>query len=147
MSAGPWAAGDAASREAIVGGASGAAPPNAAFTIGSGTWSGRAAAATPCAPPSPLSASADQGLPAGRVGPRAGGKAVRRAWRELSQATQEEMLPPAKNGYRNGGQLTRSLDGLDDLWAVADAGSREADAREQVSTRETAAMIACRATP
>ena len=38
--AGLWAAGDAVSREAIVGSASGAGAPNAAFTIGSGTWSG-----------------------------------------------------------------------------------------------------------
>ena len=42
---GLWAAGDAVSREAIVGASSGAGAPNAAFTIGSGTWSGRAAAA------------------------------------------------------------------------------------------------------
>src|SRR6201995_4382118 len=42
---GLWAAGDAVSREAIVGSSSGAGAPNAAFTIGSGTWSGRAAAA------------------------------------------------------------------------------------------------------
>ncbi|MFZ1993994.1 MAG: FAD-binding protein, partial [Solirubrobacteraceae bacterium] len=42
---GLWVAGDTASREAIVGGSSGAGAPNAAWTISSGTWSGRAAAA------------------------------------------------------------------------------------------------------
>ena len=38
-------AGDTASREAIIGGSSGAGAHNAAWTISSGTWSGRAAAA------------------------------------------------------------------------------------------------------
>ncbi|MEA2177799.1 MAG: hypothetical protein QOG77_1096, partial [Solirubrobacteraceae bacterium] len=41
---GLWAAGDTLSRERIVGAASGAGAANAAFTIASGTWSGRAAA-------------------------------------------------------------------------------------------------------
>jgi hypothetical protein len=40
---GLWVAGDAASREPLVGGATGGGAPNSAFTIGSGIWAYRAA--------------------------------------------------------------------------------------------------------
>lgn len=140
---GLWAAGDAVSREAIVGASSGAGAPNAAFTIGSGTWSGRAAAAHALSARTARSADPAQALPAGRVGLRPSSRSLPDgAWRELSQATQGEILPPAKNGFRNGGQLSRSLSVLDDLWAVAAGGLRGSVGREQVWARETAAMIA-----
>ncbi len=141
---GLWAAGDAVSREAIVGASSGAGAPNAAFTISSGTWSGRAAAAHALASRSEPSPEHGQALPAGRVGLRPTGRSLPDgAWRELSQATQEEILPPAKNGFRSGGQLARSLHALDDLWAVATDGLSGTVGREQVWARETASMIAC----
>ena len=48
--------------------------------------------------------SAVSALPAGRVGLRPTGRSLPDgAWRELSQATQDEILPPAKNGFRSGG--------------------------------------------
>lgn len=139
--AGLWAAGDAVSREAIVGSASGAGAPNAAFTIGSGTWSGRAAAAHA------LSAGRPAGRPdateAGRVGLRPTETQLPEgSWRELSRATQDEILPPAKNGYRSADQLSRSLDTLDDLWDVARSGLAGSNVREQLWARETASMIA-----
>ena len=138
---GLWAAGDAVSREAIVGASSGAGAPNAAFTIGSGTWSGRAAAAHARSVHSELSPA--RSLPAGRVGLRPTGSSLPGgAWREFSKATQDEILPPAKNGFRSDGQLSRSLSNLDDLWAVAADGLRGSVGREQVWARETASMIA-----
>jgi succinate dehydrogenase/fumarate reductase flavoprotein subunit len=138
---GLWAAGDAASREAIVGSASGAGAPNAAFTIGSGTWSGRAAAAHALGAGRP--ASRPDATATGTIGLRPTGAALPEgSWREFSRATQEEILPPAKNGFRSGAQLTRSLDSLDQLWRGAREGLVGSTGREQLWARETASMIA-----
>ena len=138
---GLWAAGDAVSREKIVGASSGAGAPNAAFTIGSGTWSGRAAAARARAQTSRDGRAA---IPAGRVGLRPSGSArPGDAWRELSAGVQDEVLPLRKNGYRTDAGLTRSLAQLDGLWSAASAGLIGRVGREQVWSRETAAMIAC----
>jgi succinate dehydrogenase/fumarate reductase flavoprotein subunit len=138
---GLWAAGDAASREAIVGGASGAGAPNAAWTISSGTWSGRAAAAHALARVRPTALSS--ALPAGRVGLRPSGSPLPAdAWRELSRAVQEEMLPPEKNGLRSAAKLTTSTKRLDGLWGAAREGLVGSVGREAVWARETASMIA-----
>jgi succinate dehydrogenase/fumarate reductase flavoprotein subunit len=140
---GLWAAGDAVSREAIVGASSGAGAPNAAFTIGSGTWSGRAAAAHALDRRAAGAMTASQPRPAGRVGLRPSGRSQPDdLWLELSLATQGEILPPAKNGFRSATQLARSLDTLDDLWASAADGLQGSVGREQVWARETASMIA-----
>lgn len=64
------------------------------------------------------------------------------SWRELSRATQDEILPPSKNGFRSAGQLSRSLETLDDLWDSARSGLVGSVGREQVWARETASMIA-----
>ncbi|HEX3802392.1 MAG TPA: FAD-binding protein [Solirubrobacteraceae bacterium] len=139
---GLWAAGDAVSREAIVGSASGAGSPNAAFTISSGTWSGRAAAAHALSASGAGGRSKPAAQPAGRVGLRpTGARLPEGSWRELSRATQDEILPPAKNGFRSTAQLTRSLAVLDDLWGAAGAGLAGSIGREQVWARETASMI------
>jgi succinate dehydrogenase/fumarate reductase flavoprotein subunit len=138
---GLWVAGDAASREPLVGAATGGGAPNSAFTISSGIWSGRAAAAHALSATRP--AGRWDATATGRVGLRAtGSRLPEGAWREFSQTTQQELLPPAKNGYRNGPQLARSLSVLDDLWDRASAGLTGAVGREQVWARETAAMIA-----
>ncbi len=138
---GLWAAGDAASREFVVGSASGAGAPNAAFTIGSGTWSGRAAAAHALSGGRP--AGRPNATPAGRVGLRPSGANLREgAWRELSEATQAEILPPERNGFRIGREMERSLRVLDGLWETAGAGLSGSVGREQVWARETASMIA-----
>jgi succinate dehydrogenase/fumarate reductase flavoprotein subunit len=140
---GLWAAGDAVSREAIVGSASGAGAPNAAFTIGSGTWSGRAAAAHALGGGRSGSLAASDATGVGAVGLRPTASPLPEgSWRELSRATQNEILPPAKNGFRSDGQLRRSLDVLDGLWSAATAGLAGSLGREQVWARETAAMIA-----
>jgi succinate dehydrogenase/fumarate reductase flavoprotein subunit len=138
---GLWAAGDAVSREAIVGGASGAGAPNAAWTLSSGTWSGRAAAAHALA--RRRSAELESALPAGLVGLRpSGSRLPAGAWREFSRAVQDEMLPPEKNGLRSGPKLAASLERLDDLWVAAREGLGGPAGRDAVWARETASMIA-----
>jgi succinate dehydrogenase/fumarate reductase flavoprotein subunit len=140
---GLWAAGDAVSREAIVGASSGAGAPNAAFTIGSGTWSGRAAAAHALDLHAASPVDSQGPRPSGRVGLRPSGRPqAGDLWLELSRATQAEILPPGKNGFRSGLQLAQSLDTLDDLWATAADRLSGSAGREQVWARETAAMIA-----
>lgn len=149
---GLWIAGDAASREALVGAASGAGAPNAAWTISSGTWSGRAAAAHALGV-SGRPGGVDALRRAGRVGLRPSGNALAPgAWRELLRATQDEMLPPGKNGFRSAERLADSLRSLDGAWDAAGEGllgsvaasTTDPDrARDALGARETAAMIAC----
>jgi succinate dehydrogenase/fumarate reductase flavoprotein subunit len=161
---GLWVAGDAASREAIVGGSSGAGAPNAAWTISSGTWSGRAAAAHALGRrariagataadagtrPQTASPGAFNGLTgAGRAGLRPTGIPLPEgAWREVTVAIQDEINPPAKNGLRSQAKLDASLRELESIWRAIRAGlgaprRSTSTAGEQVSTRETAAMAA-----
>ncbi len=61
---GLYAAGDVASRQPIVGAASGGGQPNSAWCIGSGTWSGRAAAK----PRRPSAAGRDRAVAPARGG-------------------------------------------------------------------------------
>jgi succinate dehydrogenase/fumarate reductase flavoprotein subunit len=139
---GLWAAGDAVSREKIVGSASGAGAPNAAFTIGSGTWSGRAAAAHALSIAGQRTGDS-AAVAAGRVGLRPTDTPLPEgSWREISRAVQDEMLPPAKNGYRTEPQLSSSLEALSDLWSAASGGLIGSVGREQLWARETASMIA-----
>lgn len=153
---GLWVAGDTATREQIVGGASGAGAPNAAWTISSGTWSGRAAAAHALARPVRAARAARRA--AGLRGLRGSGQAGLRPsgqprgtelWRELTRAIQAEINPPAKNGLRSGERLAASLRELDQIWSEIRSGlgpvsgvHDEETAREQVWARETAAMAA-----
>jgi succinate dehydrogenase/fumarate reductase flavoprotein subunit len=140
---GLWLAGDVASREAIVGAASGAGAPNSAWTVSSGTWSGRAAAAHALAGGSRNGFDALR--PAGRVGLRPTGTPLPEgAWRELTRATQDEMLPPEKNGFRHADRLAASLGQLEQLWETTSAGlsGLEFSGREALWARETASMIA-----
>jgi succinate dehydrogenase/fumarate reductase flavoprotein subunit len=141
---GLWVAGDAASREAIVGGASGAGAPNAAWTLSSGTWAGRAAAAHALARPRHRGRDLLRSLtPAGRAGLRpAAAPLPAGSWKELTRAVQAELLPPEKNGLRSATKLAASLDALESLWADASDGLVGTPGREAVWARETAAMIA-----
>lgn len=155
---GLWVAGDTASREAIVGGSSGAGAPNAGWTIASGTWSGRAAAARALSANGraatqhsrPAGADAFRGLSgAGQAGLRPTGTSLAGdAWRELTSAIQAEINDPAKNGLRSHAGMETSLDQLEQIWREVRTGlggvrvATSDDAREQVSKRETAAMAA-----
>ncbi len=137
---GLWAAGDAATREQVVGGASGAGAANAAWTISSGTWSGRAAARHATRP------GARRGgrlRPAGRAGLRpAGAAGPTDGWRAVSAAVRDELLPIAKNGIRAEPTMARAAASLEGLWREAVAALRGATARDAVRARETAAMVA-----
>lgn len=152
---GLWVAGDAASREAIVGGSSGAGAPNAAWTISSGTWSGHAAASHALrrnrGPGAETGESPFKELAGtGRAGLRPTGTQLReQSWRELTVAVQDEINPPAKNGLRTATRLAASLAELDRIWDEITAGlgagitaGTEEEAREQLANRETAAMAA-----
>jgi len=133
---GLYAAGDTASREVLVGAATGAGAPNAAWAVSSGTWAGRAAAEHARlhgSAPQPLTAAGRSGLTpnAGR-GPSA---------QELERAVQAELLPIEKNGFRSESGLSRSLGVLDGLWTDA-AASGSDDLRERARLRESVAMLA-----
>jgi succinate dehydrogenase/fumarate reductase flavoprotein subunit len=136
---GLYAAGDVASREAVVGGATGAGAPNAAWAVSSGCWAGAAAARH----------ARRQGVgaeilrPAGHVGLEAS-RGDAPAWRELVGGAQAELLPIEKNAFRNDAGLRRSLAALDSLWSDASAGARvdAADVLDVLKVREGAALLA-----
>ena len=139
---GLWAAGDAATREPLVGAASGAGAANASWTICSGTLAGAAAAAHAAMLRGEREQRSHRRLrPSGTTGlrPLGGGDAD---WRELSAATQEQMLPIDRQGIRSETPMACAAATLDGLWAAAAADLRGRDAREAVRARETAAMIA-----
>jgi succinate dehydrogenase/fumarate reductase flavoprotein subunit len=138
---GLFAAGDAASREPIVGASSGGGSPNAAWAISSGSWAGRAAAAFAAA----LGAAA---------GSRASTAAGTLGLRPLEPGAtplppdavigvvQAEVLPLEKNLFRSRGGLTTSLARLDAAWS--DARARLQDpAADRIRAREAAALLAC----
>ncbi|MBD7982641.1 FAD-dependent oxidoreductase [Oerskovia merdavium] len=147
---GLFAAGDVAARDRVVGAATGAGGPNLAWAVASGTWSGRAAAAL----------AADRGPssrgprlePTGTVGlrPDDGARlplsapAGEGAWREITAAVRDEMLPIDKSVFRHHQGLVRSLDTLDDLWDRAGTELVPPDVRgaTAIRTRETAGMLA-----
>jgi len=148
---GLYAAGDVASRQPIVGAASGGGQPNSAWCVASGTWSGRAAARR--------SAAAAR-LP-GRISApdRFTGIA---AWaehdvEEIRRTVSRELNDLDKNLFRTDDGLRRSLALLDDLWIQTAAHAsgtpsrngtpNEGDdgksvARAALRARETAALIA-----
>jgi succinate dehydrogenase/fumarate reductase flavoprotein subunit len=149
--AGLYAAGDVASRQPIVGAASGGGQPNSAWCVASGTWSGRAAARR--AEESPAAQR-----PA--VGRRRSG--VVAGWtdadtEEVRRTVSRELNDLDKNMFRSGDGLRRSLALLNDLWAqVTDhasggavrtgavgngAGGRDAG-RAALRARETVALVA-----
>jgi succinate dehydrogenase/fumarate reductase flavoprotein subunit len=133
---GLYVAGDVASREAIVGGATGAGAPNAAWAVSSGTWAGRAAARHARARP-----HAEARLHgAGRVGLRPGATSSL-SFQEVLGAVQAELLPVEKNGLRSQAGLTSALAELDALWKHS-TNHLHGEGRELVKAREAAAMLA-----
>jgi succinate dehydrogenase/fumarate reductase flavoprotein subunit len=135
---GLFAAGDVASREVIVGGATGAGAPNAAWAVASGLWAGRAASAH--AQRAKVSTDgAARG--AGQLGLRptwAG--ASGESWRESFLAVQNEILPIEKNALRSRIGLERSLSELELLFRSA-RERLHGVGRELVKARETASML------
>jgi succinate dehydrogenase/fumarate reductase flavoprotein subunit len=150
--AGLYAAGDVASRQPIVGAASGGGQPNSAWCVASGTWSGRAAARRAAENPA-ARRHASRGTLSGVVG-----------WTDADADTEEvrrtisrELNDLDKNMFRTGEGLRRSLALLDDLWAQVTAhasggGGRQGTAgqgtdgkeagRRALRARETVALLA-----
>jgi len=144
---GLYAAGDVASRQPIVGAASGGGQPNSAWCVASGTWSGRAAAARaarrPLAAGRPAAASG--GAPLQAVGQRAGGGEVSQAdagIEEIRRTVSRELNDLDKNMFRSGEGLRRSLALLDDLWTQVRPAGDGGVGRDALRARETAALVA-----
>jgi succinate dehydrogenase/fumarate reductase flavoprotein subunit len=159
---GLYAAGDVASRQPIVGAASGGGQPNSAWCVASGTWSGRAASRRAGQD------RAAQRQTAGGAGRRALGEARRHPqladsrpgpatrWtdadiEEVRRTVSRELNDLDKNMFRTAEGLRRSLALLDDLWtqvtahaghyAGNGAGDRGAG-RDALRARETVALVA-----
>ncbi|WP_437614301.1 FAD-binding protein [Sorangium sp. So ce834] len=136
---GLYAAGDAASRELIVGASSGGGSPNAAWAISSGTWAGRGAARF--AQRLGDRAAARAVRPAGTVGLRPSGTAGGLDAREIIDVVQQEVLPLDKNLFRRGDRLAASVERLEGAWRDAEAHLHAAGAA-RVRAREAAALLA-----
>ena len=139
---GLFAAGDAATRELICGGASGGGSLNAAWAISSGTWAGQAAAQFATLLGKDLLSKTDD-RPVFRLGGatlRATTAATTPTPQEIIQAVQAEVFPYDRNLFRSESVLRGSLDRLDTLWQ--EISSLTASASQALQARETAAMVA-----
>lgn len=138
--AGLYAAGDAASRERVMGGKSGGGAYNAAWAISSGTWAGRAAAAYALS---------------GRV--KANGRSLRStgqfgldltdanhkqetAITDLIRGVQNEVFPLHINYFRSEAGLSQSMQRLNQLWTQAKQQSAH-NLRDRIRLREALAMV------
>lgn len=134
---GLFAAGDAASREAVTGAISGGGAVNSSWALSSGQWAGRGAALH--ARSNPRRGSRSHGtarvglLPIGLKHEHSG---------ELIRSIQNEMHPYEKNLFRHGEQLQRSLHELDNAWDRLREQRHARDAGALLRWRETAAMLA-----
>lgn len=134
---GLFAAGDAASREAVTGAISGGGAVNSSWALSTGQWAGSGAAQFALDHPAqthPSHGTATVGLlPIGE------GNADSEA---LIRTVQGEMHPYDKNLFRHGEQLQRSLGSLDNAWDRLRQQGHAADAAGVLRWRETAAMLA-----
>lgn len=137
---GLYAAGDAASRENIVGAVSGGGSPNASWAIASGTWSGRAAARFAASLGDKAETRLVHGLGEAGLRPR---KQPKREGliSEVISGVQAETLPLDVNFFRSGVRIALSRQRLDAVWAdVRDYLVGEG--RNALRAREAAAMTA-----
>jgi succinate dehydrogenase/fumarate reductase flavoprotein subunit len=152
---GLYAAGDVASRQPIVGAASGGGQPNSAWCVASGTWSGRAAARRAAQRHIAGAASSEAGRRRRGAAERSGtaGSPGRGAgWTDadiekVRRTVSRELNDLDKNMFRSGEGLRGSLALLDDLWpqvtAHASGGvGREGAGRDALRARETMALVA-----
>jgi succinate dehydrogenase/fumarate reductase flavoprotein subunit len=135
---GLFAAGDAATRELVVGASSGGGSPNSAWALTSGQIGGTAAARL----------ARRQGRRAservqarGRAGLRPTGSARDVDESAAVLAVKDEMLSYDKAFWKHGAGLERSGARLDAVWAEL-AHHRRAEGLDQVAARETASLVA-----
>jgi succinate dehydrogenase/fumarate reductase flavoprotein subunit len=135
---GLYAAGDAASRELICGGASGGGSPNAAWATASGCWAGESAAVFARQLGTAIHQRSLQA--AGTVAIRVGNHdPIHPA--DAIQAVQAEVLPLDHNLFRTEQGLSESLNRLHHLWDhIRDRTI--ASHHQAVQAREVAAMVA-----
>ncbi|MFD2249266.1 succinate dehydrogenase/fumarate reductase flavoprotein subunit [Pseudochelatococcus lubricantis] len=138
---GLWVAGDTASRQHITGAASGAGSANAAWTVSSGRWSGKAAArharerGRPRGHPAPAA-------PEGRNGAAARPTTEAGALQRLEKLIGAEVHPLEKNGLRSATGMTEALGRLENGWDLLRNGLAADDVRARIRLRETEAMLA-----
>jgi succinate dehydrogenase/fumarate reductase flavoprotein subunit len=134
---GLFAAGDAASREWLVGARTGGGAPNAAWAIASGSWAGTAAAEHSLT----HGVSEDAGARrAGDAGQRPSGSTRQLDVLALSELARGEMLPIEKNLFRSEDQLRASLAALDAAYEDARAHLL-ADGVQAARARQTVALL------
>ena len=138
---GLYAAGDAASREKVMGAVSGGGSYNASWAICSGTWAGEGAAAYALA--ETRKADTRPLLPAGRYG-LTSTKSEQRSElsiREMISSIQQEVLPLEINFFRSEPVIKESLDRLNHLLPSLN-GLMSSTVQERVKSRESAGMLA-----
>jgi len=135
---GLFAAGDAATRELVVGASSGGGSPNSAWALTSGQLGGAAAAR--------LARSQGRRTGARALGQGRSGLRPTRATHAVDEraaidAVKDEMLSYDKAFWKRRGSLQTTQARLDEVWAEL-AQYRGAQGLEQVAARETAALVA-----
>ena len=134
---GLFAAGDAASREPVVGAVSGGGSPNSAWAVSSGTWAGRAAARLARA----TGVRTGPVRPAGQVGIRPAVRAAPCDVDAVIDLVREELNAYDKNMFRTREGLLRSAALLEDAWRHL-RDHLTGTGREAVRAREAAALVA-----
>lgn len=139
---GLFAAGDATSREDLVGAATGGGGPNSTWAIASGVWSGRSAAAFARKIIGPQSRRMTRLGGAGMRPSQKADAAITAA--DLIAVVQQEILPLDKTFFRTEAKLAAALMRLDGAWCAARdyLHADSAPAAEILRAREAAAMIA-----
>lgn len=139
---GLYAAGDAASRERVMGAISGGGAYNASWAICSGCWSGRGAARYALREGNSGDPASRDLRPAGRYGLEAGQeRAEPLDAKALVESIQRDVLPLRINFYRSEGGVAAALRRLD---ALRDAlrGRLPGTVQGRVRAREAAGMLA-----
>jgi succinate dehydrogenase/fumarate reductase flavoprotein subunit len=135
---GLFAAGDAATRELVVGASSGGGSPNSAWALTSGQIAGAAAARLAR---SEGRRTGDRAHGRGRAGLRPSGTARAVDERAAVAAVKDEMLAYDKAFWKRRASLEASEARLNAAWAELEK-HRRAEGLDQVAARETAALLA-----
>jgi succinate dehydrogenase/fumarate reductase flavoprotein subunit len=135
---GLFAAGDAATRELVVGASSGGGSPNSAWALTSGQLGGAAAARLARVQGRRADERAHK---RGRAGLRPTARPDAVNERALVGIVQEEMLSYEKALWRQRDSLETGQACLDSAWAQL-VRHRQAEGLDQVAARETAALVA-----
>jgi succinate dehydrogenase/fumarate reductase flavoprotein subunit len=138
---GLYAAGDAASREPVVGAVSGGGGPNSTWAIASGVWAGRLAAVYAKGLGRHLHDRTADAL--GQAGLSGDGCADTADISQCIKAVQAEMFPLDRNFTREGAGMRGSVARLNEVWSLVRAtGDQRQNGKARYRSREAAAMTA-----